>query len=841
MVTLGSGGPPEAVPSVPRLSLSYDDVAEGDAIGQGGNADVYRVAVERDGETVSLAVKQPRLQGTLRKETVSRFVEEAEVWNELDGHDHVVDLVDWDDQPLPWLAMEYMDGGTLEARLSDGRLPLAQAVWVALCVCKAVRYAHRHGVAHHDVKPANVLFREVADGWDVPKVSDWGLARMMLDETGSVEGLSPQYAAPEQFDADRYGSPDDITDIYQVGVLAYELVAGEPPFSGSAASVMQSILTEEPDPPSEVADVPESVDEAIMPALRTEKAERYDSLIYLRDALSDLFGTLRSDDGVATGAGGSGPTAGTTAGSDARRDDGESDSRPEAGGPDAPPDPAGTSDESATARAGTTRTDRESGGGGPTTDATPTGGQEGGPSAGSGGSSRRSVLKTGAGLVGFATLAGVGYAVVGDEGASGTGGGGGPTTDDADDSGGGTGDDAETETTLADVDTVRLGTLLPSDDRLSGQPMRNAARLAAGLVDAETSVSVDVRSVDAGVEPGPAVDAAEQLVSDGCDVVVGPAQAEAVAAVGQEVFGPENVVGVAPVAPAPDAATGSDYTYALAPSATLRGEVLGTLAVEEATASGQTDVEEPTPGGQTGPQVSALFSSSIPAYGEGVRRGIRLLGGELVETAQFDVQEQDPSVFGELLAQALDPQPAALVANIFPPQAQPFFEAYREFAVEYEVPLLVPGYALDSPAAETIDWDLEGVHVATVPSRTDAANEFFEERYRQEFDDDPMRYASFGFDAAAVGILAAISARATGDSVRSRMATVTDDGADPVGPEALPSAVSALLEGERRQYRGVTGPVLFDDDGTRRATRYELSEFVDGERQSLDTALYERG
>lgn len=305
MDSLGSGGPPAAIPDTASLALSYDEIADGEVIGRGGNADVFRVTVQRGGREIPVAVKQPRLQGTLDTDTVERFVQEAEVWAELDGHDHIVSLYDWGAEPLPWLAMEYMDRGTL-ADVPDGeRLPLDQALWVGACVCNAVHHAHRHGVAHHDIKPANVLFISSGDGWAVPKVSDWGLARLLLEETGSVEGLSPHYAAPEQFDAQQYGSPDDRTDIYQVGTLVYELVTGRPPFEGSATAVMQGVLSTEPTPPSEVANVPAELDDILGEAIAKEPAERYESVLYLRDRLQELFDALdeqqsSSDDGAGT-------------------------------------------------------------------------------------------------------------------------------------------------------------------------------------------------------------------------------------------------------------------------------------------------------------------------------------------------------------------------------------------------------------------------------------------------------------------------------------------------------------------------------------------------------------
>jgi len=299
MVTLGENGPPEEVPSTPRFDVAYDEASSGTLIGQGGNADVYKITVERPDQAIPLAIKQPRIQQTLTKDIVERFTEETRVWKSLDSHDYIVNIVDADDTPVPWIAMEYMDGGTLESLISEEQLPFSQAVWVGLCVTRAVRHAHRHGVAHHDIKPANVLFRQSDTGWMVPKVSDWGLARMMLEETNSVAGLSPQYAAPEQFDADTYGSPDDQTDIYQLGVLLYELFTGRPPFEGAAASVMQNVLTREPAPPSSVIELSASVDELIMPALEKTKSDRYDSTVYLRDGLEEILSTVaeKSTDG----------------------------------------------------------------------------------------------------------------------------------------------------------------------------------------------------------------------------------------------------------------------------------------------------------------------------------------------------------------------------------------------------------------------------------------------------------------------------------------------------------------------------------------------------------------
>jgi cold shock CspA family protein len=313
---MGVDGNDERAPSPGRRDLSYGDIEPGDPIGRGGNADVTAARLP-DGQQVAL--KEPRFQGTLRTETVEAFLGEAETWGTIDDHAHVVGLVDWGGAPMPWIAMEYMDGGSLADRLADGPLSVADAVRVGGETCRAVRHAHRHGLVHLDLKPANVLFREVPDGPDVAKVGDWGLARFLAEHSGSIDGLSPQYAAPEQFDAGTYGDPDDFTDIYQVGAVVYEALTGRPPFEGSGVAVMHSILDEEPDPPTTVDPaLPAAVDDILLRALATEKADRHETVVDLRRALEGLdsgtsgaassTGASTGVDGTATGDDGSDDT-----------------------------------------------------------------------------------------------------------------------------------------------------------------------------------------------------------------------------------------------------------------------------------------------------------------------------------------------------------------------------------------------------------------------------------------------------------------------------------------------------------------------------------------------------
>lgn len=277
---------PDKIPRAPDVTVDYDALTDEEPIGGGGNADVSKATLPTPDGDVTLAIKRPRMAGTLHTEAVERMLKEAETWDKLDDHDHIVGVVDYGSAPIPWIAMEYMDAGHLGER--SGELDIPQALWTAIAVTKGVRHAHRRGVAHLDLKPENVLFRTVEDAWDVPKVADWGLSKHLLEHSKSVEGMSVEYAAPEQFDED-YGTTDDITDVYQLGAVFYELFTGRPPFEGQPFKVIDMIKSDQPAPPSEIANVPDTLDEILLTALAKEKADRYDDIVYLRDDLYELF------------------------------------------------------------------------------------------------------------------------------------------------------------------------------------------------------------------------------------------------------------------------------------------------------------------------------------------------------------------------------------------------------------------------------------------------------------------------------------------------------------------------------------------------------------------------
>ena len=291
------------VASPPRQPVDYTELRDArEPIGSGGQAAVYEATLSGGSPPDRVALKEPSNPDTLDYETVETFLQEAATWRTVDRRErqkprwadseHIVGVVDTGEE-LPWIAMEYMDGGGLDDRLdqqSEG-LPLAEALWVGECICRGVELAHNYGIAHLDLKPANVLFRETPDDQcDVPKIADWGLARVLAEQTGTMEGLSVKYAAPEQFEPNEFGDPDMLTDIYQVGALVYALLTGEPPHTGSQLSVMSDVVNGDgPDPPStRRSDVPEALDSAVQIALKRSKTDRYRNIATFAQALQAI-------------------------------------------------------------------------------------------------------------------------------------------------------------------------------------------------------------------------------------------------------------------------------------------------------------------------------------------------------------------------------------------------------------------------------------------------------------------------------------------------------------------------------------------------------------------------
>jgi serine/threonine-protein kinase len=255
-------------------------------LGEGGMATVYSADDLRHGRHVALKVLKPEIAAALG---AARFLQEIRTTAALQ-HPHIVPLYDSGDAGgLLFYAMPRFDGESLRERLARERqLPVDEAVRIARNVAEALEHAHGKGVIHRDIKPANILL----PGGE-PMVSDFGIAlaassdvATRLTETGLSLG-TPHYLSPEQATGERGVGPG--ADIWALGCVLYEMLAGEPPFGGATAqAVLGKIVTA--DAPSATAarkTVPAHIDAVIRKSLERVPADRFRSAAELARALAD--------------------------------------------------------------------------------------------------------------------------------------------------------------------------------------------------------------------------------------------------------------------------------------------------------------------------------------------------------------------------------------------------------------------------------------------------------------------------------------------------------------------------------------------------------------------------
>lgn len=265
-------------------------------LARGGMATVWRGRDTVLARTVALKVLHPHLAED--PAFLERFRREALAAAGL-GHPHIVSIYDTGEgsgegDASHFIVMEHCSGGTLADLLArDGPFGNERAAAVAATICEALAYAHERGIVHRDVKPANVLVGD--DG--LLKVGDFGIAKAVseksdLTTTGSVLGtvayISPEYASDRELDAR--------SDIYSLGVVLYELVAGLPPFqeTSSVATAMKHLNEPPPPPRSQRAGISRSLEAVILKALEKDPEDRFASADEMRRALEPIAGSTAS-------------------------------------------------------------------------------------------------------------------------------------------------------------------------------------------------------------------------------------------------------------------------------------------------------------------------------------------------------------------------------------------------------------------------------------------------------------------------------------------------------------------------------------------------------------------
>src|SRR2546423_3079825 len=276
-------------------------------LGSGGMATVYLAHDKKHDRKVAIKVLHAELAAVLGAD---RFLQEIRVTANLQ-HPHILGLIDsgitaedaGELRGRPYYVMPLVKGESLRQRLDkEQQLPVSDAVRIATEVASALDYAHRQGVIHRDIKPENILLH---DGSAI--VADFGIALAVTEAGGAritQTGLSlgtPGYMSPEQAMGERTITAR--SDIYSLGAVTYEMLAGEPPFTGpTVQAVVARVMTEEPRPlATQRRNVPANVAAAVSHALEEIPADRFSSAHEFAEALNNPLFTLSSALATATG------------------------------------------------------------------------------------------------------------------------------------------------------------------------------------------------------------------------------------------------------------------------------------------------------------------------------------------------------------------------------------------------------------------------------------------------------------------------------------------------------------------------------------------------------------
>jgi serine/threonine protein kinase len=243
-------------------------------LGEGGFARVFS-ALDLKGAPVAVKVLKSR-----DPKAGKLFTTEAANWSVL-RHENIVRLFDYNIFPIPYLESELCDS-SVEREMSYGPLPVERAIELIKQVAYGLYYAHQRRILHGDIKPSNILIKD-----NMAKISDWGLSKLKTEQSVSVTGVTLQYAAPEQLSRE-FGGADERTDIYQLGVMLYQCITGRLPFADTG-SLVDTILRDEPMPPSQFRQISGKLDDIILKCLKKRKGGRYqsaDELVHELDAMA---------------------------------------------------------------------------------------------------------------------------------------------------------------------------------------------------------------------------------------------------------------------------------------------------------------------------------------------------------------------------------------------------------------------------------------------------------------------------------------------------------------------------------------------------------------------------
>ena len=270
-------------------------------LGSGGMGEVYLADDERLGRKVALKLLPPHFIAD--KYRVRRFEQEARTVSAL-NHPNIITILEiGHGDSLHFIATEFVDGATLRKHMANERMTVGEVLDIATQIASALNAAHSAGIIHRDIKPENIMLRR--DGF--VKVLDFGLAKQEVQEVDEEQSTAIRvktnpgvvmgtvaYMSPEQA---RGGEVDAATDIWSLGVVLYEMIAGRTPFQGETSShVIVSILEREAPPLSHRTGFPDEMQRIIFKALQKNKADRYQSASALAADLNRLKERLKLEE-----------------------------------------------------------------------------------------------------------------------------------------------------------------------------------------------------------------------------------------------------------------------------------------------------------------------------------------------------------------------------------------------------------------------------------------------------------------------------------------------------------------------------------------------------------------
>lgn len=371
---------------------------------------------------------------------------------------------------------------------------------------------------------------------------------------------------------------------------------------------------------------------------------------------------------------------------------------------------------------------------------------------------------------------------------------------------------------------VMVGVLQPLSGDLGdlGTLIRDAAVLPQSQIEDDVDISIDIREEDTESTDEAGISAAESLANAGYPAVTGAASSSVTQAVADNVFIPQDVVGISPASTTPQLTDLEDdgFVNRTCPSDVRQGDVMAQAATDRGISTAATFHLN----NEYGELLSESFTNSFEERDGTVQREVSFEG------------ESPPYTSG--LETALQDDPDLLVVIGYPASGTDIFRNYYANFDDGRTVMVTDGLrSTDLPG--NVDNPMQNV-IGTAPEAAGPAVDTFSQLYQDEYDSQPGVFNAQAYDATAVLILAGVAADSTdGPAVRDQIRNVANPDGTEVGPDNLADAVTMVQDGEAVNYQGASSPVTFDDNGDITAGAYGIWEFGDdGSIEQIDTVSF---